>query len=549
MLAALAILAAGTVYGATWINTTSGLLEVAENWDTDDGYGDPYVPWGEAAVFGWSGQDILVTSDTGFMSGGMNIGGSGLTTFFIATNMEYAINGRIMIEGANDVTFANGIFTVDAKFGHMYIGDRTGGHTVKVTGPHTRLDFLGEGAGILFGNHDTSEDGVLEVSGGAVVTSAQGSLAAAGGRNTTVITGDGSRFAFAGNIEMVAGDSNTVYVGDGGALSVNSTSLAGDGYRFTVENAVFTNFGGVVLGGSAGEFIVDGADFRNWGSLNLHGYGNRMEIRNDSTAYMYNGAMGNWGQGNVLRIQGSELSFGVNEWAGFGVGSGSASNCLEIVDGGKMSHYHNLTIGTIGGGAGCAGNVLRVENGTLELMRHTYFYQRGLVVASGGRVEIAGTNSLIDIAKHFVLLEHSVLRFEFGKEAPANPLIKVRSGFAGWNGGYGYGFEGDGSGRLEIDARKLACGGGGRVVLMELPANGVYNWNWEDASIVQVALLDFANTVTWDGGVAGALTVEPVTVYDIWYWPDGQNIALGNGVGWQLVATVPDMAGTMILLR
>jgi len=318
------------------------------------------------------------------------------------------------------------------------------------------------------------------------------------------------------------------------------------GYLSVVDGGIGQTGTDIGPGGSGNELILDNASHLYCGNFRYDSFvgkwvtanGNRFEVKGGSTVEIcgdyYVGMEG--ANGNVLRIegQGSEIyTFFENPgwcpWIKIVVGGEGESNRLEVVDGGTLTLYHGISVAK-------TNNVLRLENGTIDLLQDPGNVQRGVAAWDGARIEIAGTNNLIDIRKRFSLQSSATLRFEMEPGMSAGPIIRTYAAYGAWGGGnliwgqwgtyYENSFENDGTARLEIDAQRFAAAGGGVVTLIEAV----------DEQGTRDNLAALAGNVTWVNGVSGSLAIESAG----WINPYSR-VAL--------VATIPNVSGTMILLR
>jgi len=158
----------------------------------------------------------------------------------------------------------------------------------------------------------------------------------------------------------------------------------------------------------------------------------------------------------------------------------------------------------IGANGGNVDNVLRLENGT---------YSGGSLNVKVGRIEIAGTNSVLSVSG--LPVQSSKICYEFGKVKPedGHALIWV-SGTPSFTDTV-----------LEMDAGACGIAGGGRVVLVDANAGS------------EAALRTFETpaNVDWKSG-SGTIFVQD-------YWHPTL------GTRWQLLADITNDAGTMIILR
>jgi len=237
----------------------------------------------------------------------------------------------------------------------------------------------------------------------------------------------------------------------------------------------------------------------------------------------------------MIRVEGGGSDCQVGEY--LFVGGQSFSNRLEIADGGRCIVWSSAYIGQWHWeNPWCEGwtsnNVVRIENGELQV--HGNF----IAITEGGRLEIAGTNSLLYSGTTLAVVDSSVLRFEFGTTMPSRALIQGLWGTTwlhdwrqNWLSLNYRGFVTDGTATLEIDAQKFACAGGGRVVLMET--------RWDS----NADLYQLLENVVWDGRKCGTVDVEYYTLES----EDPNNYWLAHMA--RLVAHIDNQAGTVIMLR
>jgi len=441
--------------------------------------------------------------------------------------------------------------------GNIYFGSTRKDSRIVVAGANSRMDVWGAIHSYSSYGGPAGFDFIAVTNGGTLTVGGIFNVGCATGPSNTILVADGGSTLAVASAFDVTGEGSVVDVQDGAVMTAGGMSIAGQGHRLAAVGGVLTNWGGMAVSGTGHEVVMDGASLLGNALVVDGGDGNSVELKNGARIdkpVWNNSHMSVGNNGSVLRVEGQGSAIvQANEWAPIRIGQWGASNRLEVVDGGRLANAFNLYIGMEGGGMPYTNNVLRVENGTVDLMNDWCGYQRGLIVTSGGRLEIAGTNSAIDIAKHLVLEEYSVIRFEIGKVAPVRPPIKAWRSWANtWLLAYGstqyeYCFESDGTGRMEIDAKQFALAGGGKVVLMEMTAQNYEAY--EDPSIVEGRLLDLASRVTWEDGVNGTVSVEFAYVQDGWYQDESEEWLPRYAIGWQLVANVANKAGTMLLLR
>jgi len=385
------------------------------------------------------------------------------------------------------------------------------------------------------------------------------------------------------------GNYNEVYIGDGGEIRSPGFTLGGDGGygNRTIVGANGKLYTSLLVGngGSDNEFGVDGGFVVMSGArigvnsiyhidgFFLPSHRNRLWVKNGGTvecngnlciggtAVFHTGVpaySADASHGNTVRIEGEETVFSLTN-GGHRIYIGSnhgASNRLDIAGGGTILSAWDVCVGggqdfDVGGGTDedgwrssrpASNNVLRIENGTLDIQPYPTgdLWQRGLIVASGSRLEMAGTNSFVGIGKHFALVLSPVVHFELGKVAPVRqPLIEVRGALhpVVHYENYRRAFETDGTATLEIDAIGLAAAGGGRVVLMEVRKDPSVNIMDGEEVVGNVVFNDLESLVASQDWVSGSgnVVIE-----------DGNN---GFYDVWRVVAEVNNLAGTMILLR
>jgi len=376
--------------------------------------------------------------------------------------------------------------------------------------------------------------------------------------NLVLVTGTGSLLRPRATLQVGVngGCDNELRIEDGGAVEVDFTyegyywydTIIGQGggsrNRIVVNpGSTFTNSNanwGVSIGkgGDDNEIIVNGGDF--WTEVGLpvgaaaNAKRNRFEVKNGGTAEVRSLSLGSeaGADENVIRVAGGGTLSTRMHHNGLNIGLAGASNRLEVADGGEVTVYvqsERVRLGTPGVTT-CFGNVLCVSNGTFALWPstgNTPDYARGLIVAAGGRVEIAGNDSLLRSEMGLEMYESSVLRYELGKTEPPNRALVQLKGNPYGNYWATPCFGNDGTTKLEIDAKALALAGGGRVILME---------TYKPCT---VALEDLIASVDWGkDGIACKLGIIPNGV-----------LTFQNEEGSLLVCDVPSMAGTMILLR
>jgi len=609
MLICVLVVAAGMVRGdANWTNSMYGLLEVATNWDSVTNIYDeeeppnligtvPRLPGpGENVRFYVPGSDpVVVESNTGFTNLNLYIAREGETVFAIAPDAEYRITGSIYLTHESAWTPGNAFRLTNgtlAANGNVFCGvwNRGFDSAVVVTGPDTLLYGGSISMGYVGGGRN-----LMVVSNSATLWSGgtfdEGGSDGFGG-NTVVVTGEGSALRTSGAHFLLSSHTNALIVEKGGLVhSVNMLRLGGNAWAQFNEgtgygNTVIVRDGGKMglgpLSGQIGETYVGEA-----------GGENRLVVTGTDSVYytgwLYVPANTRWSAGNTVEVyDGGYMSviaaiyFG-NNYLGNGlvvsgadshfeqlwdsypvyVGAGFGECFVEVTDGGKVTLPAPLCVGfnnfasaavsnrvTVSGvgangagsllwaknirlgdmdgdgnellvsdggqvatgnlfvGSGGAGNRVRVANGTIALTGE-------FEISGGNRVEIASTNEAVRVNGNVGIYGGSVLRYEFGKEwqSAGDPLVRVGGEFIS-----------DSTATLEIDARKFGCAGGGRIVLMEANADSF------------AALEDFAESIDWASGEAeGEISVE---------YAD----PLGPG-RWQLVATLFNASGTMIMLR
>jgi len=368
--------------------------------------------------------------------------------------------------------------------------------------------------------------------------------------NRIEVTGADSALTVAGNNQgtafYVGGIDNELCVDKGGTVSsANGMVLGYDaahrGNRVVAGKGGAFSVSGVWIGGAENELVVDGGAFNAVTTVVGSGdgvSGSRMWVKGDGKATLGGFVQIGTGEGadaNVVRVEGEES---VLQVAGVTLGQSNVCNRLEIAEGGTVLMRGGWQPATwIGryGNTASSNNTLRIENGTLDVNAYAANGEYcAFNVASGGRFEIAGTNSTVFINYCLRMLESSVLRFELGKVAPVTqPILQAYGSGAyqvvwdddieNWRIRNMPGFDSDKTAILEMDARAYACAGGGRVVLAEFPSGN---------NVIEFLDALVAN-VTWTSGQCGTVSTE-------WASDTGR---------WQIVAEIDSLAGTMILLR
>ena len=307
-----------------------------------------------------------------------------------------------------------------------------------------------------------------------------------------------------------AGNRNRVVVGPDGVFSNANAATAYIGGNYN-------NYGG----GFENEFIINGGKAWHGGEVVLGG-----------SAYL------DWGIGadsNVLCVTAGGELYCAGE---LNIGLCGASNRVEILEGGKVTVGNSLNVGLqanfrpwlVTAGKEGFGNVLRIVDGTLNLVRPGLPNVRGLVVTSGARLEIVGGRSRIRNDLGVFLFDKAVLRFEFDRVLPKHPLIEAKRHPAGFRC---FRTTAGTTVQLELDVKELAMAGGGRVTLIELI--GIDEFGLEE-------LEDLITGATWENGIVGKLVIEKTSAESTGHNGDTIVDAL-------LVCHVPNLSGTMILLR
>jgi len=384
---------------------------------------------------------------------------------------QYDYATAVGLSNSVTVTGTNSYVYIHTQSPHVYVGGRNAtGNVLRVT----------DGARL-----DTTSTGqvYLESVGGAVIV--ENGAAWTNGLHLQMRYGEGSTFQVRGthSIASVGGQLNIGGTGEGGA--------SGD----AVSNGVWVTEGALL--------VVGGHASLGGGSAAMH---------------------------NHILVDGAGSCFS-NRLYDIHIGNNGNSNRVVVSNGGMLFVDRSILVGkplttrtdvdeetgdetvTVTGGAG-VGNLLRIENGTVDITKGGN--SGSVTVHSGGRIEIAGTNSILHTKAGLQMNGTATLSYTIGKEGYAEDYAPIRTGVGGTSGFFS---NPNGTACLEIDAKEYAMNGGGRIVLMKL-------YNGSQSALDDLVL---PGNVTWVGGIAGSVEVEDLAR--------------------QLVAYIPNLAATMILLR
>jgi len=384
---------------ATWINETTGWLENPSDWSIgggaipDSSYVVNFAPvnkdivvhsaddmtvWGinvggenSSVLFGL-GTDVKFHANYGISIGAVGNLFVSLTNGTMSAGQAMTVGSASKVPNSDTVVlevYDGGTVTAPT----VNIGDGGSGHRLVVSGEDSLLETA---SWISIGT--AADNCVATVTNGGRVIGAQGiRLGVDGSQNRILVTGTNSLLRSAKTVYptpalVIRGSHNEIRVEDGGVLHTDNLSDSGPniglfngfveigngaaGGTAGCNNRIIIGEGGIysnrlrialgVSGGTNNEIVVeDGGFLYSWSgydqTIGSSGNYNRFLIKNGGEMLMAHGSIsaGSGGTvGNVIRVEGEGsilTSEGTVAGTGIYIGSGSVSNRLEIVDGGK----------------------------------------------------------------------------------------------------------------------------------------------------------------------------------------------------------------------
>ena len=346
-------------------------------------------------------------------------------------------------------------------------------------GSHVILGATAVG-GDRYGGYPNGTSNALEVLDGSSMEVNNLVVGAAEGADYNRLTVDNATFTSIYEIILgLRGNTNSIDIRNQGQLAIlerpfyigestDMKSTHGNICTLSDVGSEIVAAGGFRIGAygcTGNELHINEGTARGNGDMML-GYGagaanNRVRLTNGGKCYILSsinigtesGADGNeiyiGGEGSALETMDYDLT----------LGECGQSNRIVVADGGLLHINRGLYIGGFPGNDESrlsipSNNVLRVENGRVELPSHSgWSGWSSLLVRNEGRIEIAGTNSCI-AAKRIRMDDSSTLRFELETVPVQTPLMLDLADL--WDN---WVVIAD-TARLEIDAERLARNGG-----------------------------------------------------------------------------------------
>ncbi len=435
-----AVVAIGYGADATWTNTSGGVFSTGANWDT----GIPPAA-GERAYFTTAG-DYTVSFDSNVTNKVAYFGSStGTVTLDVGNGNEYYMEDEVRVRNTGDskLDFISG--KIDLRT-HLYMGDNsayTENHvTIRNPGTELTTRIYDVQVGIHSGNNKLFvKDGAAVFpyryiySGYGSVTNnlvhASGANTAIGGLTGGIIVGRISNYN-----KLIVEDYAAAYVTNSGSITIGSETGA-DWNSAVVRTGALIECNNSVSVGSYGNYnsvkVSDSAILKSLQNI-LVGYracNNTLEVIDGGAAivksHLYVG-QDSMACSNSVLVSGSgsvvsNYQFDIN------IGNNGNYNSMLVTNGGLVSAYRNLYVGTQTG----SNNEL-VVNGTNSVLEI-----KGLNNSSGPAVGSQGINNLLKLENGAIFISTNNRTLFIGKESSAsNNSFVVEGGSAATNEGHIY---------------------------------------------------------------------------------------------------------------